>query len=76
MANATKRSTKHSNHFWLVFVSLISLVIVVMVLTRLYFVEKETVMLKKQVTSLIEKTELQNVGAPVQGIFDSPYQQR
>ena len=74
MTKTTKsdKSTKNA-HALLVITALVSFVVVVMVLTRLYLVEKETVTLRKQVSSLIQKTELQQVGAPVQGIFDTYY---
>jgi len=74
MTKTTKvlKASSH-NHTMLVVAAVLSLIVVVMVLTRLYLVEKETVTLRKQVSSLIEKTELQQVGAPVQGIFDTYY---
>ena len=67
------KSSSSQGHTVLVLVAVLSLIVVVMVLTRLYLVEKETITLKKQVSSLMEKTELQRVGAPVQDIFDTYY---
>ncbi|MFO0703680.1 MAG: hypothetical protein U0525_03070 [Patescibacteria group bacterium] len=83
MAKSSKSvSTTHSkshNHAVLIVVSILSLVIVVMVLTRLYLVEKETVTLRQEVSTLLQRTssqeEPQQVSAPVQGVFDSAYQE-
>ena len=81
MAKSTKlNSAPHSkthNHAVLIIVSILSLVIVVMVLTRLYLVEKETVTLKQEVSSLLQRAngqqDPQQVSAPIQGVFDSAY---
>lgn len=80
MARTPKKSVQpkgisHNANALLIFVAVLSLLIVVMVLTRLYFVERDTVNLKNQVSDLIQKTELQNVSAPsYQDSFTNPFE--
>jgi cell division protein FtsL len=50
-------SDTHGSNFYIVLVAVLCLIIVVMVLTRLYFVERETMALKRQVINIIKMSD-------------------